>query len=306
MKEIGSYPKIYNLGHKAIRDIFSEPTVAQEKIDGSQISFMRDGDAVYARSKGAMLYFDNPEKMFSKGLECIAQTAHELVDRWIYRGEYLQKPKHNVLKYDRTPMNHIILYDIQIGDQEFINQMHMIDEGERLGFEVVPAWHLPANVTLEDISALMLTTSCLGGVPPEGIVIKNYERFCPYTGKVMMGKHVSEAFKEVHRSSKGKYRSNNKDVIQGLIENYRTEARWQKAVQHLKEAGKLEDSPTDIGSLIREVSTDVYAEERLEIQEVLWKWAWKQISRGITAGLPEWYKEQLLVKQFEKAEDEQS
>jgi hypothetical protein len=41
MKEIGSYPKIYNLGHKAVRDIFKEPVTAQEKVDGSQFSFMR-------------------------------------------------------------------------------------------------------------------------------------------------------------------------------------------------------------------------------------------------------------------------
>jgi uncharacterized protein YegP (UPF0339 family) len=303
MKEIDGYPKIYNLGHKAVRDVFKEPVVAQEKVDGSQISFMKNDLGTFVRSKGAMLYFDNPEKMFAKGLEVIFQTAHELVDGWVYRGEYLQKPKHNVLQYDRVPMNHIILYDIQIGDQDFLNQMHMADEAERLGFEAVPAWHLPADVNLGQLSELLLNTSCLGGVPIEGIVMKNYERFDPYTGKVMMAKHVSEAFREVHRNSKGKYRTSNKDVIQSLIENYKSEARWQKAVQHLKESGALEDSPTDIGMLINEVHQDVYAEEMDEIKKVLFKWAWKQIGRGITAGLPEWYKEQLLVKQFEGGDD---
>jgi hypothetical protein len=300
MKEIGSYPKIYNLGHRAIRDIFKEPVVAQEKIDGSQISFMRKGDDIFARSKGAMLYFDNPEKMFSKGLECIFQTAHELVDGWIYRGEYLQKPKHNVLHYDRVPENHIILFDIQIGDQEFLNQIHMVDEADRLGFETVPAWHLHANTRLENISELMLKTSCLGGTSSEGIVVKNYERFDPYTGKVMMAKYVSEAFKEVHR--KKTYKTPGKDFVQNLVERYRTTARWQKAVIHLREAGKIEDSPKDIGSLIKEVSTDVHKECAEEIKEALFKHFWKQINRGITAGLPEWYKETLLKKQFEKEE----
>ncbi len=303
-KEIGSYPKIYNLGHKAVREIFNEPVLAQEKVDGSQISFKSNSIGTFVRSKGAMLYFDNPEKMFAKGLEAIFQTAHELTPDWVYRGEYLQKPKHNVLQYERVPMNHIILYDIQIGDQDFLDPDSMAEEAERIGFESVPYWYLSTGATMADLSELLLNTSCLGGCPVEGIVVKNYRRFDPYTGKVMMTKHVSEAFKEVHRNSKGKYRTSNKDVIQSLVENFKSEARWQKAVQHLKDAGALEDSPTDIGMLIKEVSQDVYSEEREAIQEVLFKWAWKQISRGITAGLPEWYKEKLLVKQFEGDGDE--
>jgi hypothetical protein len=149
----------------------------------------------------------------------------------------------------------------------------------------------------------MLEVSVLGGTSVEGIVFKNYERFDPYTSKVMMGKHVSEAFKEVHRSKK--YRTSNKDIIEDLKERYRTEARWEKAVQHLREVGKLEDSPTDIGPLLKEVNQDVLTECQDEIREVLFKWGWKQISRGLTAGLPEWYKQKLMEKQFDGGFTEQ-
>jgi hypothetical protein len=126
----------------------------------------------------------------------------------------------------------------------------------------------------------------------------------PMTGKTLMAKYVSEAFREVHR--KKKYNSSRKDVIQNLVEHYRTDARWQKAVQHIRDEGKLEDSPTDIGSLIKEVCVDVHEECKDEIQEILFKHFWKQIARGITAGLPEWYKETLIEKQFanELAEEE--
>jgi hypothetical protein len=302
MKEIGSYPKIYNLGHKAIRDIFKEPIVAQEKVDGSQISFKREDDNLYIRSKGAMLYVANPEKMFAKGIEAIFQTFHELMNGAIYRAEYLQEPKHNVLQYDRVPMNHIIIYDIQVGDQEFLDQESVDREAIRLNFESVPTWHLPAAIEQDTIAQLMLNVSVLGGVPVEGIVFKNYKRFDPYTGKVMMGKHVSESFREVHRGKK--YKTSNKDIIETLKERYRTEARWHKAVQHLREAGALFDSPQDIGSLIKEVNQDILTECTEEIADALFKWGWKQIARGITAGLPEWYKEQLLQKQFEEVKDE--
>jgi hypothetical protein len=300
VKEISGYPKIYSLGHRAIRDIFKEPVTAQEKVDGSQISFMKKDGAVYVRSKGAMLYFENPEKMFSLGMTQIALMAPKLVDGWIYRGEYLRGPKHNVLSYDRLPKRHIIIYDIQVGDQEFLNQIHMTDAANDLGLEAVPGWYLPADIKQEDIAKLMLEVSVLGGVPVEGIVFKNYNRFDQYTGKVMMGKHVSEAFREVHRSKK--YKTTGKDRIQMLVEQYRTEARWQKAAQHLRDVGGLTDSPKDIGQLIKFVTHDVLEECREEIADALFKWGWKQISRGITAGLPEWYKEQLLQKQFETQE----
>jgi hypothetical protein len=298
MKEISGYPKIYNLGHKAIRDIFNEPVVAQEKVDGSQISFMKKGIDIYVRSKGAMLYFDNPEKMFSLGLESIAAIAQELVPGWIYRGEYLRSPKHNVLKYDRVPEGHIILYDIQVGDQDFLDHMSVADNAMYLGLESVPTWHLPIGVTQDMIAELMLNVSVLGGVPIEGVVFKNYKRFDPYTGKVMMAKHVSEAFKEVHQSKK--YKTSSKDIIETLKERYTTEARWQKAAQHLKESGVLTDSPKDIGALMKEVNADIYDECGGEIREALFKWGWKQISRGLTAGLPEWYKQKLMDKQFEE------
>jgi len=49
---INSYPKIYNLGHRAVREIFEEAVIFQEKVDGSQISFMVDDTGMpHARSK---------------------------------------------------------------------------------------------------------------------------------------------------------------------------------------------------------------------------------------------------------------
>jgi hypothetical protein len=295
--EIGGYPKIYNLGHKAVRDIFKSRTLIQEKVDGSQISFMKKDGIVYARSKGKMLYFEQQEKMFANGLECIWQTAHQLKEGWVYRGEYLQKPKHNVLQYDRVPMNHIILYDIQVRSEEYLSPIELKLHAENLGFESVPFWLMEGSPGKGVLDELLNRTSLLGGATLEGIVIKNYDMWDPMTGKTLMGKWVSEAFKEVHK--KKKYKTTRSDVIQSLIENYRTDARWHKAVQHIRDEGKLQDSPTDIGSLIKEVCVDVHEECKDEIQEILFKHFWKQIARGITAGLPEWYKGMLIDKQFE-------
>jgi hypothetical protein len=59
----------------------------------------------------------------------------------------------------------------------------------------------------------------------------------------------------------------------------------------------------DIGPLLKHVSYDVLEECEDELREALFKHYWKQISRGITAGLPEWYKAKLLDKQFEGDDD---
>ena len=89
------------------------------------------------------------------------------------------------------------------------------------------------------------------------------------------------------------------DVVQSLIVKYKTPARWQKAVQHLREAGNLDESPRDIGNLIKEASEDIEKEEKAEIMEALYQWAWPQIRRGSTAGLAEWYKAELLKRAFD-------
>lgn len=91
-----------------------------------------------------------------------------------------------------------------------------------------------------------------------------------------------------------------KDIIGLLIEKYQTPARWQKAVQHLAERGELDNSPKDIGVLLKEVSLDVKKECEDEIKQALFDHAWKNISRGIVAGLPDWYKQELAKSAFEK------
>src|SRR5881397_1939735 len=89
------------------------------------------------------------------------------------------------------------------------------------------------------------------------------------------------------------------DIVQALIETLRTPARWNKAIQHLQESGKLENDPRDIGLLFREVPEDLEKEEIDFIKDKLFEWAWPHIKRGVTAGIPEWYKERLLKLQFE-------
>ncbi len=151
------------------------------------------------------------------------------------------------------------------------------------------------SITITEILKLIDNISLLGGQKMEGIVIKNYSLFGS-DKKVIMGKYVSESFKEIHKVD---WKANNPgrgDVVALLTDSLRTPSRWHKAVQHLKEKGQLDGSPKDIGSLIKEFEIDLKVECEGLIKDKLFEWAWPQIARGAKRGLPEWYKE-LLVKE---------
>ena len=292
-----SYPKIYNLGHAAIAELFHDPIVAEEKVDGSQFSFGRFGEEIKMRSKGQQMTLDHFEGMFKLAVDWVRENAPNLIDGWTYRAEFLAKPKHNVLAYDRVPEKHLIIFDINSSEEGYLPPLAKIAEAERLGLECVPQYIVCGP---DQIKNLLEHVSCLGGQKIEGLVFKNYHRF-GVDKKVLMGKHVSEAFKEVH---KGDWRERNPtggDVVQELILKYKTPARWQKALQHLKERGECTDSPKDIGPLMKEVNVDILAECKGEIMEALFNYAWPKMSRGVCSGLPQWYKSELFDKQFAEA-----
>lgn len=71
---IRSYPKVYNLGHKAIVELFDDEVTVEEKIDGSQFSFglVKGEDNKYklqCRSHHQIIDMSNVPKMFGKAVE---------------------------------------------------------------------------------------------------------------------------------------------------------------------------------------------------------------------------------------------
>lgn len=295
---LNSYPKIYNLGHPAIANLFDGPVVVEEKVDGSQFSFGIIGGELRCRSKGQHMIMDAPQKMFNAAVESILELESELMPGYVYRCEYLQKLKHNVLAYDRVPDHHLALFDIMIGPEDYMLPEDSRREAERLQLEHVPVMYEGEVSSMEQFHELMDSISFLGGQKIEGLVFKAHGRF-GRDGKPLMGKHVSERFKEIHGQEWKKSNPTKKDLTADLILKLRTPARWEKAVQHLRERGELLGEPKDIGPLMKELYQDTAAECREIILDRLWKECWPKIARGVAAGLPEWYKEQLAAKQFE-------
>lgn len=290
-----SYPKIWALGHAGVAELLFDSVIVEEKIDGSQFSFGLFGTEIKIRSKGQEMIFGK-EKMFSKAEDFVQSVADRLHEGWTYRAEYLQKPKHNVLAYDRVPAGNLILFDINSGHEQYLSPEAKAEEAARLGLETVPLLHNGKIDAIDTFRVLLDRISCLGGQKVEGFVVKNYARFGA-DKKALMGKYVSEAFKEKHKVDWKESNPAQNDILLRLINAYRTGARWDKAIIHLKEAGKLENSPRDIGLLIKEVGADMLFECGDEIKALLWQWAQPNIMRGLIRGLPEYYKEKLLASQ---------
>lgn len=290
-----NYGKILNLGHRLIGDIFDGNVLVEEKIDGSQFSFgIFDGE-IRLRSRNKAIDINYCESLFEKAAETVKEILPLLRDGWTYRGEYLRKPHHNGLAYNRVPQKHIIIFDIAVDEEKYLPYEDKLVEANRIGLECVPKIDFDngAKFTISVLDSFLNTESILGGQKIEGVVIKNYSKVLETDHKTMMGKFVSEKYKEVQAKHWKEGHVGGKDILSSIGEKYKTEARWLKAIQHLTERGEWLGEPKDIGALLKEINQDVLSECGDEIKTELFKWGWKTISRIVVSGFPEWYKRYL-------------
>ena len=220
---INSFPKIFQIGQPWIKDLFSGKVEITEKIDGSQFSFGKVNGELFIRSKGQQLFPDAPEKMFSLGIDYVISIQDRIPDNLILYCEFLNKPKHNTLKYDRVPKNNLICFGATY-DGEFVEDYGYY--ADMLDIEVVPSFAYCYIKSADELKEFLERESILGGTKVEGVVVKNYEKPFLLGGQLiplMMGKYVSEAFKERH----GSWRKENtsKGKWEDYKESFRTEAR---------------------------------------------------------------------------------
>ena len=302
MRKIHSFPKIFPIGSDFIPDLFKGEVEVTEKIDGSQFNFGRTKEGeVVMRSKGKELYFEDHEKMFSIAVDWVEQNQDKLPKNMFFYGEFLGTTNHNVLEYDRVPKGNIIIFAVMKGEGFVKNYKEIHSLAEKIGLETVPLLYQGKVKTLKELEKLLKIKSILGKELVEGIVVKNYKAPCVIGSRIFpsFGKYVRETFKERHAKDwSAKFSGKNKLLV--YIESFRAEARWQKAVQHLKEQGKLVNEPKDIGILLKEIERDLFEEEADNIKKELFELFKGQITRKAKAGFPEWYKKQLLKKAFKK------
>ena len=295
MSGVPPYNHIFTLGARGTENILDDYVYVQEKVDGSQFRWgvTAEGELVFA-SKSVPINPDCPPGMFKEAVEHIVRRFAEVgcIEDVFFYGEVLQRPRHNVLKYDDTPLNHIVLFDVYNplnGEYE----PHNVDYwASWWDIDSIPVLAQGMFVNMEVLNGLLETESYLGGQKIEGVVIKNYNQkvFMNNAMHYLYAKLVRQEFKE---HMQGKREATTKETIESLVAGYRTEARWQKAVIHLREQGLLSHDPKDIGPLIKEVLNDIDLEKD-DITDFVMKRVMSMIHKEATKGFPEWYKRQLM------------
>jgi ATP-dependent RNA circularization protein (DNA/RNA ligase family) len=293
--QISSYPKIHHEGHRELRQLLAGPVVVEEKVDGSQFSFAVIDGHLECRSKGCMIDVDAPDKLFAAGVHAVKELADSLRPGWVYRGEYLGKPKHNTLPYSRIPRYHVMVYDVEMTTSHYLSRLALEEECKRIGLEAIPCYYEGVLEHFSDARQFMGRTSVLGGVEAEGVVIKNHARFGA-DDKPLFAKIVREGF---HELNSGEWRAANPtptDIREALGRLVSTPARWEKAIQHLRDEGRLAGTVADIGPAIKELQGDIDAECKELIAEKLMAWALPTIRRKAVSGFPDWYKARLAAE----------
>lgn len=300
-----SYQKIVHLGDQVADRLLVGNVDIEEKIDGSMFRIEVNPDGIVnCGSKKVDFSQSGVEKNFSKGVETVKKAfENEKLNGTItIFGEYLASPKQNTLCYERIPKNHIMIFDIVSSDpiqgDHWFGYYAKKSLADKFGFECVPLLYSGdgAGINQDFINELLKTKSVLGNELIEGIVVKNKGQYYDITkypwlaGHWMAGKYVRKEFQE--RNS-GEH-AGEKSGIDGLKISYGGAARWNKAIQHLRDDGKLQGNMRDMVLLLEEVKRDIIEEEKENIKEELWKIYSRQILGSAIKGLPEFYKQKLL------------
>jgi hypothetical protein len=293
MSGIQSYCKILTIGSIGTEHVFDGPVVIQEKSDGSFFGFgMDENGDICCRSRGQQIDMVAPNDMFAEAVRHIrflAPYVTDMKENFYFYAEWLQKPKHNTLAYARRPKNGLVLFDAVLDGRIVTERDELCHWADEWGIDVIPELHRG----LADLAAcqtLLTTESYLGGVTIEGVVIKNFGQMITFGSNAypLFAKLVRQEFKE--RNDKEWKAAAPRGKLDAYLDSFRSEARWAKAVQRLRDAGLLEGSPRDIGPLLAAVSRDIEEEEADNIRNELYALLRKDILKHGTAGLAEWYK----------------
>lgn len=302
-----SYPKVHHIGDPMLEGILDGDIEVEEKLDGSQFRIEIDINGMFHFGSHRVEFptFEN-NQMFQKGVENCLKALSTIMGKrrdtpiHIF-AEFLGKKQQNTLTYDNIPKNNLAIFDI-IKDQHWFTPKEKKRFADKYGFDVVPIlWKGDGKeLTPERINELVKTKSYLGGAIVEGIVIKNYNKFFDpnkyafMEGNFLVGKYVRQEFHELNN----KIHAVEHTTMDKIKERYISEARWKKAIQKLREEGKLQNNMKDLALIIPEVKNDVRKECESDIKEQLWNMYGRQVIGGSVKGLAEWYNKGLMENKF--------
>lgn len=251
-----------------------------EKIDGSQITWIKSHiKGLIISSKKLILYPDGEiPNLFKSAVDYLISIEKSIPYDIQFYAETLTKPRHNVLKYERVPKNHLYLFAAKAGE-DYATLDQLMVYASRMEIE---GPHVIQSIN---------DSSCLGGTM-EGIVYSLIKK----DGSIHKCKEVAQEFKEVKQQLKDRKRAMKgckTDHWEEFKQRFKTEARWQKAIQHLEEQAALSHQDSDIGLLFKEVMEDIIKEEQQTMVDYFNKTFRKELLKESCNGLVEFYRNYL-------------
>ena len=308
---MNKYPKVLHVGAPLVATIFDDEVEISEKADGSQCRINLTDEYAMVCSKNQC---PADGGMFS--------IAHEQGDRiwsetdWKQFGEevtlfceFLKSEKHNTIKYDRVPKNHLYLFGAIVDD------VHMKTGDLREIAAVVEVD--PPNImyegkvdSAEELKEFMTHDSYLGGSKVEGVVIKNYNRtYDPlqvhsqeFIGYPVAAKFVREDFKAANM--KNWNLQTRVSCVDAVVERYFTGERFQKSIQHLGDEGKITYTKKDLQYLIPEFFNDLVDEKKEAMTNMIMAEVFKTIKKRADGFVVKAWIDHLTERQFDHGDEQ--
>lgn len=248
---------------------------AQEKVDGSHFRFGVLNGRLWVMSKTSNLLLEphRSNAQFKKAIDSVLRIHEEgpIRDGLTFFCEAVVRNKQNKLTYTNPPELGFVVFDVcdrgVFADPYTASQMTMRYVPGAMYLPAIPPDSSPER------------ESVLGGMR-EGIVLKMVKRTLNNNAN-SIAKRVTSGFKEGTFSAK--------DDIWNAGKEFATPARFDKAIQYLRDSGQLTGTKKDIGKLMSRLNRDLEEEHRREIERLLWPKIWKLVARNASQGAVEYF-----------------
>lgn len=296
---VPAYPKVTSDGKLRLWSERNKDWWIEEKLDGSQLSvYVRDDRKLGFQNRGRELNQEAPGWVFEAAMGALSSLRDKFNPAYVYHGECIVRPKHNVVRYGRVPRFYFVLFDVQDRDtRQAMDRNAMEMEAHRIGIECTPVLYRNTDPAVQPgamadalIEAMIPGCSLLGGDDkPEGVVIKHHQyvkRDKPAQTKI---KVVREEFKEEHRrptTAKTKHVFDPEASLDRIMSFFPVDARWNKATQRLRDAGTITGDPEneerERGAIREEARRDFKDECKETLKALLWAEFGQHLTQRIT------------------------
>lgn len=251
------YMDIVRLGHKTTQGILNvgDNIIIQEKIDGANASFKREGDILRAYSRNHELLGEDGLGGFRQWVTNTFEPS-KLIDGITYFGEWTNP--HKVKYPDFTKQFFLFdLYNEYL--EEYFDFSAVEQEAKRLGINTVPILYRGAYQSFEHLQSF-LGKSMLGGKlgdieTNEGIVVKRSD-YKDRFGNQQFVKLVVDEFREVQSQKPARDPNQAESLEAQWVTNNLTRARVDKMLLKLVDEDVIdaEFGIEDMGTILKNIN----------------------------------------------------